>query len=236
MKMWSYGFKSMCHCLISKNSLKKLLRCDSISTSSYWGLNPKSLLLTYCSPTCSSLRGTMEVCDELTEMLWDTEDSLLPLSLCRPPITHHDRLSSNVSEMLSDLCLFRGSLDSSSTVTLAERRNAESVNFVSKWMIDQSCLCILIYPGMLHNCLTANTWSNNLFLRCFSNWSEETDFLCLKTHSSKMWSGLWIKKEKQSFEHILYCLQTCVSFNAGIKRAVMSAATCCPHIIITHQQ
>lgn len=56
-----------------------------------------------------------------TELLCDTEDSLLCLSLRRPPITHHDRLSSNVREMLSDLCLFLGSPDSSSAERLAGR-------------------------------------------------------------------------------------------------------------------
>lgn len=63
--------------------------------------------------------------DDLTELLCDTEDSLLPLSLRRPPITHHDRLSSNVREMLSDFCLFRGSPDSSSTDMLAEKQQTD---------------------------------------------------------------------------------------------------------------
>lgn len=82
--------------------------------------------------------------DELTELLRDTEDSLLPLSLRRPPITHHDRLSSNVREMLSDLCLFRGSPESSSLERLTEKKTnkiskpnilTEPNNFVTKLII-----------------------------------------------------------------------------------------------------
>lgn len=116
--------------------------------------------------------------DQLTELLCDTEDSLLPLSLLRPPITHHDRLSSNVREMLSDLCLFRGSPDSSSTDRLAER-----------WRTKIFLQPLTFIPNKLHIC-----W---LFRSHFSTRSDETDFRCPRGSQLKTAAVKWRKKRKK---------------------------------------
>ena len=59
----------------------------------------------------------------LTVLLWESDDSLLLLMPRRPPITHQDRLSSNVRERLSDLWRFLRSLVSSSVEDSAVERS-----------------------------------------------------------------------------------------------------------------